>query len=67
MSEGAMNEAGASPFNPRAVLALVVLGSALFVALLWIMATGMDSGSTNDGGGHAGGSAILEGAKGGER
>ena len=58
MSEGAVNEAGASPFNPRAVLALVVLGSALFVALLWILASGMDSGSTNDGGGHAGGKGL---------
>ena len=29
-----MSEAGANPFNPRAVLALVLLGAALFVALL---------------------------------
>ena len=53
-----MREAGTNPFNPRAVLALVVLGAALFVALLYIIGSGMGSGSTNDGGGHAGGKGL---------
>ena len=53
-----MSEATANPFNPRAVLALVLLGAALFVALLWMIGSGMDSGSTNDGGGHAGGKGL---------
>ena len=53
-----MRGAGANPFNPRAVLALVVLGAALFVALLYIIGSGMGSGSTNDGGGHAGGKGL---------
>jgi hypothetical protein len=53
-----MSEETANPFNPRAVLALVLLGSALFVALLWMIGAGMDSGSTNDGGGHVGGKGL---------
>ncbi len=53
-----MNEAGGNPFSPRAVLALVGIGAALFVALLWMIGSGMDSGSTNDGGAHAGGKGL---------
>ena len=53
-----MSEQGANPFNPRAVLGLVLLGSALFVALLYLIGSGMDGGSTNDGGGHAGGKGL---------
>ena len=53
-----MSEEAANPFNPRAVLALVLLGSALFVALLYMIGSGMDGGSTNDGGGHAGGKGL---------
>ena len=52
------DQGGATPFNPRAVLALVLLGSALFIALLYMIGSGMDSGSTNDGGGHAGGKGL---------
>lgn len=50
--------AGATPFSPRAVLALVALGSLVFVALLWMIGAGMTAGSTNDGGGHAGGKGL---------
>ena len=53
-----MNEAGSNPFSPRAVLALVAIGAALFVALLWMIGSGISSGSTNDGGGHAGGKGL---------
>lgn len=53
-----MTEAGTNPFSPRAVLALVLLGAAVFVALLWMIGAGMTSGSTNDGGAHAGGKGL---------
>ena len=53
-----MSEQGGNPFNPRAVLALVLLGAALFIALLYMLGSGMNSGSTNDGGGHAGGKGL---------
>lgn len=53
-----MSEPAANPFNPRTVLALVLLGAALFIALLYMIGSGMDSGSTNDGGGHAGGKGL---------
>ncbi len=53
-----MNGDSASPFNPRTALALVLFGAALFIALLWMIGSGMDSGSTNDGGGHAGGKGL---------
>ena len=53
-----MSEQGGNPFNPRALLALVVLGTALFIGLLYMIGSGMNSGSTNDGGGHAGGKGL---------
>ena len=49
---------GANPFSRRAALLLLVLGSALFVALLWLIATGNGGGSTNDGGAHVGGQGL---------
>ena len=61
MSE-AMNEPmtarGANPFDPRVVLAMVLFGAGVFVALLWMIGAGMTSGSTNDGGGHAAGKGL---------
>jgi len=52
-------ETAAPPaFSPRAVLALVVLGGLVFVALLWMIGSGLASGSTNDGGAHAGGKGL---------
>jgi hypothetical protein len=53
-----MSQESANPFNARAVLALVLLGAVLFVALLYMIGSGMQGGSTNDGGGHAGGKGL---------
>ncbi|MCC6829486.1 MAG: DUF4350 domain-containing protein [Novosphingobium sp.] len=53
-----MSAGGASPFSPRAALALVGFGALVFVALLWMIGAGMTGGSTNDGGGHAGGKGL---------
>jgi len=47
-----------SPFSPRAVVTLVVFGALVFVALLYMIGAGMTSGSTNDGGNHAGGQGL---------
>ena len=47
----------AGPFSPRAVLALVGFGALVFVALLYMLGSGA-GGSTNDGGGHAGGRGL---------
>jgi hypothetical protein len=41
-----------SPFALRTVLALVLGGAALFVALLWMMGAGWGGGPANDGGAH---------------
>lgn len=49
---------GANPFSRWAVLAIVLLGSALFVALLWMIATGNGMSSTNDGQAHAEGKGL---------
>lgn len=49
---------GANPFSRWAVLAIVLLGSALFVALLWMIATGTGMGSANDGQSHAEGKGL---------
>jgi hypothetical protein len=59
----AMNVGGdaggqANPFSPRAVLALVLFGAAVFVALLYMIGAGMTQGSTNDGGAHVGGKGL---------
>ncbi len=53
-----MSEDTASPFSPKAVLALVLFGAATFVLLLWMVGAGLASGSPNDGGGHAGGHGL---------
>lgn len=57
--EGAIR-AGQNPFSRRGVLVLVLFGAAVFVALLWMLGSGMSlgGGSTNDGGGHAGGRGL---------
>lgn len=57
MTEGGA-EAGANPFSPRAVLALVLFGALVFLALLYMIGSGATGGSTNDGGGHAGGRGL---------
>lgn len=53
-----MSEQDANPFDPRVVLAMVLFGAGVFVALLWMIGAGMTSGSTNDGGGHAAGKGL---------
>ena len=50
---------GANPFSRRSVLAIVVIGSALFLALLWMIGTGTGMGSVNDGKAHAGGKGLT--------
>lgn len=49
---------GANPFSRRAVLAIVLIGTGLFVALLWMIGTGTGMGSANDGQAHAGGKGL---------
>lgn len=48
-----------NPFSGRAALAIVVLGGVLFVALLWLMASGRGFGSINDGKAHAGSKGLT--------
>jgi len=49
---------GTNPFSRWAVLAIVLLGAALFVALLWMIATGTGMGSANDGQAHVEGKGV---------
>lgn len=49
---------GANPFSRWAVLAIVLLGALLGVALLWMIATGTGMGSANDGQAHAEGKGL---------
>lgn len=58
MSDQAMTPAGANPFSPRAALAMVLFGAVVFVAMLWMIGAGMNSGSANDGGNHAAGKGL---------
>ena len=51
-------EVGANPFSRWSVLAVVVLGCALFVALLWMIGTGTGFSETNDGQAHAEGRGL---------
>lgn len=50
---------GANPFSRRAVLAIVLIGSGLFCALLWMIGTGTGMGSANDGQAHAGSKGLT--------
>lgn len=50
---------GANPFSRRAVLAIVLIGSVLFFALLWMIGTGIGMGATNDGQAHAGSKGLT--------
>lgn len=56
--ETGMPAAGGNPFSLRGVLLLVLFGTVVFVALLWMIGAGMTQGSTNDGGSHAGGKGL---------
>lgn len=53
-----MSRPAASPFSIRTVLALVLFGAAVFVALLWMIGSGLASGPANNGGSHAGGKGL---------
>lgn len=46
-------------FSPRAVLGLVLFGTAMFAALLWMIGSGQGWGDTNDGGSHAGSKGLA--------
>lgn len=48
-----------NPFSLRAVLALVIFGAAVFVALLWMIGAGLASGPADDGGNHAAGKGLT--------
>jgi hypothetical protein len=58
MSRAPTAAAGASPFTARTALALVLFGSCMFVALLWLIGNGLGEGRANDGGGHAEGRGL---------
>ncbi|MET1757130.1 DUF4350 domain-containing protein [Novosphingobium sp. RD2P27] len=49
---------GSSPFTTRTALALVLFGSLVFVALLWMIGNGLAEGSSNNGGAHAEGRGL---------
>lgn len=48
----------APAFSLRAVLGLVLFGTLAFLALLWMIGSGMASGSANNGDAHAGGKGL---------
>lgn len=49
---------GGDPFSRRAVLAIVTIGAALFLALLWMIGSGTGMGSANDGHAHGGSNGL---------
>lgn len=59
MSERASISISANPFSVRGVLALVLFGAAVFVALLWMIGAGMTAPSGNNGGAHAAGKGLT--------
>ena len=50
---------GSNPFNPRAVLALVLFGAVVFVAMLWMIGSGMTSRPENTADAHAGSKGLT--------
>ncbi len=50
---------GASPFNPRAVLAMVLFGALIFVGLLWMIGAGWTHRPENDGAAHVASKGIT--------
>lgn len=49
----------AGPFSPRMALALVVGGVLLFLAVLWMIGSGMSESKANNGGAHAGSKGLT--------
>ena len=56
MTDDATAATGA--FSTRTGLALIAVGAALFMALLWMIGTGNGFGDTDNGGGHGGGKGL---------
>ncbi|MEQ1541426.1 MAG: DUF4350 domain-containing protein [Novosphingobium sp.] len=49
----------AGPFSPRMALALVLGGTLLFFAVLWMIGAGMSESKANNGGAHAGSKGLT--------
>lgn len=58
MSAATTSEAGTNPFTVRTALALVLFGCGMFVALLWMIGSGLGEGRANNGGAHAEGRGL---------
>ncbi len=54
-----MSGRAAGPFSPRVALGLVVFGAACFVALLWIIGSGMDDPAPRASGAHVQGKGLT--------
>lgn len=50
---------GSSPFNPRAVLAMVLFGAVVFTALLWMIGAGLNTRPENTADAHAGSKGLT--------
>ncbi|MFM5930911.1 MAG: DUF4350 domain-containing protein [Novosphingobium sp.] len=50
---------GASPFNPRVVLGMVLFGALIFLALLWMIGAGWTQRPANNGEAHASGKGLT--------
>ena len=48
-----------SPFHPRVVLAMLLIGALAFLAALYFIGVGETSGEDNDGGGHGAGAGLV--------
>lgn len=58
MNDAATPARETNPFSMRTALVLVLLGSLVFVALLWMIGAGMATGPANDGGSHGSGKGL---------
>lgn len=54
-----MSARGESPFSPRTVLGMVLVGAAAFLAFLWFVGAGMTGGNTNNGQATVGGRGLV--------
>lgn len=54
-----MSERAASPFSPRTVLGVVVIGGLAFLAFLWLVGAGLTGGNTNNGQASVGGKGLT--------
>lgn len=58
MSARPKSPVSSSPFSPRAVLGLVVVGGLAFLAFLWLIGAGLTGGNPNDGQASVGGKGL---------